>query len=83
MYPFHLAKQVPVITSRKLTNVFVHCYAGVSRSSAIVASYLMWKYRWPVDKTLAFLTNKRIVAKPNDGFYNQLKEVENKLGIVS
>lgn len=83
MHPFHRAKQVLVTVCRKLTNVFVHCYAGVSRSSAIVASYLMWKYRWPADKTLAFLAYKRVVAKPNDGFYNQLKEVENKLGIVS
>jgi protein-tyrosine phosphatase len=54
----------------------------VSRSSAIVAAYLMWKYRWPLEKTLAFLVFKRIVAKPNDGFYNQLKEVETKLKIV-
>ena len=60
----------------------MHCYAGVSRSSAIVAAYLMWKYRWPLDKTLAFLVFKRVVAKPNDGFYNQLKEVELKLKIV-
>lgn len=60
----------------------MHCYAGVSRSSAIVAAYLMWKYRWPLEKTLAFLVFKRVVAKPNDGFYNQLKEVETKLKIV-
>jgi protein-tyrosine phosphatase len=65
-----------------MTNVYVHCYAGVSRSSAIVAAYLMWKYRWTLEKTLAFLTYKRIVVKPNDGFYNQLKGVETKLNIV-
>jgi hypothetical protein len=61
----------------------VHCYAGVSRSSAILAAYLMWKYRWTLEKTLSFLVYKRIVAKPNDGFYNQLKEVEIKLNITN
>lgn len=59
----------------------MHCYAGVSRSSAIVAAYIMWKYRWNLQKVIAFLVHKRIVAKPNDGFYKQLKEVEIKLKI--
>lgn len=62
--------------------MFVHCYAGVSRSSAIVAAYLMWKYRWTLDKTLAFLVYKRIVAKPNNGFIEQLRQIEVKLNIV-
>jgi predicted protein tyrosine phosphatase len=59
----------------------VHCYAGVSRSSAIVCSYLMWKFRWTLKKALTFLTFKRIVAKPNDGFMRQLQDVETKLGL--
>jgi hypothetical protein len=41
----------------------------------------MWKYKWKVDKALNFLVYKRIVAKPNDGFYRQLKEVEAKLNL--
>jgi len=63
--------------------VLVHCYAGVSRSSAIICSYLMWKYRWNLNKTLAFVVFKRIVAKPNDGFMKQLRDVEAKLNITS
>jgi protein-tyrosine phosphatase len=34
------------IINRKFTNVFVHCYAGVSRSVAIVCAYIMWKFKW-------------------------------------
>ncbi len=68
---------------RKFTNVFVHCYAGVSRSSAVISAYLMFKYRWPLSKTLSFVQFKRIVAKPNDGFMQQLKDVEVKLKISS
>lgn len=43
----------------------------------------MYKYRWNLSKTLAFITYKRIVAKPNDGFMQQLKDVEKKLNIQS
>lgn len=43
----------------------------------------MYKYRWNLSKTIAFLTFKRIVAKPNDGFMQQLKDVERKLNIQS
>ena len=82
MYTFHRTKKVLELKFRKFTNVYVHCYAGVSRSSAIVAAYLMWKYRWTLKKTLAFLVCKRIVVKPNDGFMKQLKEVEIKLNIL-
>jgi len=73
MYSFYRTKKVIKNIFRKFTNVYVHCYAGVSRSSAIIASYLMWKYRWNLNQTLAFLVHKRIVVKPNDGFMQQLK----------
>jgi len=43
----------------------------------------MWKYRWNLNKTLAFVVFKRIVAKPNDGFMKQLRDVEAKLNITS
>lgn len=59
----------------------VHCYAGVSRSSAITIAYLMYKYRWSLQKTLRFVIHKRVVAKPNDGFMKQLQDVEKKLFI--
>jgi len=48
-----------------LTNVYVHCFAGVSRSVAIVCAYIMWKLKWNFETTIAFVKAKRIVAKPN------------------
>jgi len=41
----------------------------------------MYKYRWPLQKTLKFVVHKRIVAKPNDGFIKQLQDVEKRLNI--
>lgn len=61
---------------RGLTNVFVHCYAGVSRSVTIVVAYLMKYWGWNVDTAISFVQAKRVVAKPNDGFMEQLRKYE-------
>lgn len=64
---------------RQVTNVFVHCYAGVSRSVTIVVAYLMRFWGWGLKVAIAFVQAKRIVAKPNDGFMEQLRKYEEKL----
>lgn len=46
MYTFYLGSKVIYLLYRKYTNVLVHCYAGVSRSVAIVCAYIMWKLNW-------------------------------------
>lgn len=59
---------------RQLTNVYVHCYAGVSRSVTVVLAYLMKFWKWNLKTALEFVQAKRIVAKPNDGFMEQLRK---------
>lgn len=61
--------------------MLVHCYAGVSRSVTIVVAYIMKKYNWNVDEALNFVKEKRVVAKPNDGFMKQLKQFEETLSL--
>ena len=56
-------------------NVYVHCYAGMSRSATIVISYLMKKYKWKVDDALNFVKRIRRVY-PNHGFLDQIKLYE-------
>lgn len=39
----------------------------------------MKKMKWDLNKSLSFVTAKRIVAKPNDGFMRQLVIFNNEL----
>lgn len=58
------------------TNVLVHCYAGISRSSTIVISYLMKRYSMTYFNAQHFLQSKRSCIDPNDGFQRQLLEYD-------
>lgn len=42
----------------------VHCHAGVSRSPALVAAYLINRYHVHADQAVAFLRTKRSLVKP-------------------
>lgn len=76
----HLEESLEFIHKcRQVTNVFVHCYAGVSRSSTIIIAYLMKHWKWNLKTALAFVQNKRVVANPNEGFMLQLKRYEDFL----
>lgn len=57
-------------------NVLVHCNAGVSRSGAIVVSYVMKNKGLSYDDALAFLREKRKKVTPNTAFEKQLREWE-------
>ncbi|KIY48793.1 hypothetical protein FISHEDRAFT_65614 [Fistulina hepatica ATCC 64428] len=53
--------------------VLVHCQAGMSRSVAIVAAYLMYTRGLEPDAALEMIRQKRPLAGPNTGFYDQLR----------
>ncbi|EWS73030.1 tyrosine phosphatase (macronuclear) [Tetrahymena thermophila SB210] len=61
------------------TNVLVHCFAGVSRSTTLVLAYLMKHHNIGLDDALKLVRQKRQIAGPNYGFMKQLKEYEQKL----
>lgn len=56
--------------------VFVHCMAGMSRSSTLVANYLMKKYNINALTALDMLKKRRPIVRPNSGFIRQLVETE-------
>jgi len=60
-------------------NILVHCNLGVSRSVAVVTSYLMKFHRYSLDAALAIVRDARPQAKPNDGFMEQLRNLEKDL----
>lgn len=70
--------------------VYVHCAAGISRSSTITCAYLMSRLDCPFERALNFLQRRRSIvlqapaidairpsACPNDGFREQLLRFEN------
>lgn len=59
--------------------IYIHCQAGVSRSSSVVIAYLMWKNRLTYLEAKRQVKEKRKCVCPNDTFEKQLKEFENYL----
>ncbi|CBZ50027.1 putative dual specificity protein phosphatase, catalytic domain-containing protein [Neospora caninum Liverpool] len=64
---------------RESGNVLVHCNQGVSRSVAMVSSYLIRFFKMTADDAVALIQINRPVAKPNDAFMRQLRELDAEL----
>jgi len=57
--------------------VLVHCFAGMQRSAAVVAMYLISKYRCTTDEAIAYIKQRRPVAfMGGANFYSSIKEFE-------
>jgi len=67
------------VASNPNAKVLVHCKAGISRSSTVVAAYLMQEQRMSLRAGLALIIQKREQAYPNPGFLEQLKAMEIEL----
>jgi protein-tyrosine phosphatase len=59
--------------------VYVHCYAGMSRSPTIVAAYLIKEQGMTADEALKYLREKRPIIDPNNGFRAALLRWENEM----
>jgi protein phosphatase slingshot len=59
--------------------VLVHCFAGKSRSTTIMISYLIKYHKMTVNQALQTIREKRPVAQPNMGFLKQLRLYEKKI----
>jgi hypothetical protein len=57
-------------------NIYVHCAAGISRSTTSVCAYLMTHLGLSFEESLLFLTCRRRAVCPNQGFRQQLKNFE-------
>lgn len=56
--------------------VLVHCQAGRSRSVSIVLAYLMKVTGKSLDECYNYVAERRPVARPNSGFWAQLRSYE-------
>jgi len=61
--------------------VFIHCRQGISRSSMVLAAYLMQREGWSRDEALAFLRSHRPGVRPNSAFMQLLLEWEGSLKV--
>lgn len=59
--------------------VYVHCAAGISRSSASVIAFVMWKLGLRYKDALDLTRKKHSQTSPNSGFVRQLREFEGEL----
>ena len=60
--------------------IFVHCHAGMQRSPAVVAMFLMTLYRMSADKAKAYIKSKRpIVFFPSANFEAAMRGFERSI----
>mmetsp|Transcript_37500 Transcript_37500/g.38926 ORF Transcript_37500/g.38926 Transcript_37500/m.38926 type:complete len:199 (+) Transcript_37500:1-597(+) len=62
--------------NKKENNVFIHCSAGVSRSSSLVISYIIYSMKKSFEEAYDWVKSKRPCIKPNKSFIKQLKVFE-------
>lgn len=51
----------------KNTNVFVHCYAGISRSASVVIAYMIKHLGYSLKEALRKCKSARPIVEPNKG----------------
>ncbi len=57
--------------------ILVHCAAGMQRSAAVVAMFLIARYRCTADEAIAYIKMRRPIAFfGNANFYQSIKEFE-------
>lgn len=64
------------LSTDHLTDLFLRCSQGVSRSSAIVIAYLIRNHGMTYDNAFTFVKRQRACIKPNSGFVRALQEWE-------
>ena len=68
--------KVDAENSRKRGGVLVHCAAGRSRSATVAVAYVAARYGASLQEALRWVSNKRLIARPNDNFMRQLTVLE-------
>lgn len=57
--------------------IYIHCQAGISRSTSFVVAYLMYRYDLSLANAMHAVRRRRPNVEPNPNFMEQLKVYEN------
>lgn len=63
--------------------VFIHCFAGISRSASVLITYLMVYKGWPFELAFQHLKLRRPRVNPHSDFIPILKAIEAKSSIIT
>ena len=72
---FHLYEYIASYTKLN-KNILIHCHHGISRSSTVLAAYMMQDMMWTRREAIEYIAKRRPIICPNDGFMDKLKELE-------
>lgn len=61
---------------KKNGNVFIHCHAGISRSSTITLSYMMKYLGYSLENAFIHLRRGRNIVNPNSSFWKELEGID-------
>ena len=73
LFPY-IAEAVEFMKNAKV--VYVHCAAGISRSTSMVIAYLMIEKKMRYDEAFSFVRKRRSIISPNPGFVSQLRKLD-------
>jgi hypothetical protein len=59
--------------------IYIHCYAGISRSASFVIYYLMKYHKMKFEDAFKYVRERRYCVQPNASFVEQLKYLEKNL----
>ncbi|KAK4194810.1 phosphatases II [Triangularia verruculosa] len=65
---------------KKRGKVLAHCSAGISRSPAVIAGYLIQRQGMTFEEAMEALKRGRGLVKPNKGFEEELRRMEGGAG---
>jgi protein-tyrosine phosphatase len=66
---------------RTKNKIFIHCWAGISRSATITIAYLMKQNRLPYIEAIEKVRQSRWIINPNKGFREKLYILSNELNL--
>ena len=77
----HLEQAIAFIDQARAVGgtVFIHCFQGVSRSSALAIGFLMHKERLSFVSAYRLVKERHVETTPNPGFICQLMSYEKKV----